>query len=130
MQYPLLDLQLLNNIYENKNKVKDILKDFNNVKKQFKLLRNIYKIEEPLNKTIDINESLINYLEAFYEISLQGQNITVKKLMNYLKLSVGGVSAFFRRHWTLINYFVDIKYKDPKSFTSFKNIYVLRVCFK
>ena len=47
--------------------------------------------------------------------------------MNYLGLSVGGVSAFFRRHWPLINYFVNIKYNDPKSFTSFKNNYVLTV---
>ena len=45
--------------------------------------------------------------------------------MNYLGLSVGAVSACFRRHWTFINHFINIKYKDPKSFTSFKNIYVL-----
>ena len=125
IQYSLLDLQLLNNIYKDKYKVKDILKDLNNVKQQFKLLRNEDKIEEPLNKTIDINENLIKYLEAFYEISLQGQNITVKNLMKYLGLSVGGVSAFFRRHRSLITYFTDIKYKDPKYFTSFKDTYVL-----
>jgi len=125
IQYSLLDLQLLNNIYKDKYKVKDILKDLNNVKQQFKLLRNEDKIEELLNKTIDINENLIKYLEAFYEISLQGQNITVKNLMKYLGLSVGGVSAFFRRHRSLITYFTDIKYKDPKYFTSFKDIYVL-----
>ena len=103
----------------------DILKDYNYVKKKFKLLRDECIIEQPLNKTIDINESLIRYLDAFYEISQQGLNISIKNLMNYLGLSVGGVSAFFRRHWSFINSFIDTKYKDPKSFTSFKNIYVL-----
>ena len=125
IQYSRLDLQLLNTIYEDKNTVKDILKDYNYVKKRFKLLKDESIIEQPLNKTIDINESLIRYLDAFYEISQQGLNIRIKNLMNYLGLSVGGVSAFFRRHWSFINYFIDTKYKDPKSFTSFKNTYVL-----
>lgn len=125
IQYSPSNLHLLNKIYEDKNTVKDILKDYNNVIKQFKLLRDDCIIGQPLNKTIDINESLIIYLDAFYEISQQGQNITIKNLMNYLGLSVGAVSACFRRHWTFINHFINIKYKDPKSFTSFKNIYVL-----
>lgn len=72
-----------------------------------------------------VNEKFLRYLDAYYEISLKEQNLNIQSLMDFLIQSVKGVSAFFRRHWSFINYFVEIKFKDSGSYTSYKDSYVL-----
>ena len=45
--------------------------------------------------------------------------------MSNLELSVGAVSAFIKRNWDFVSKFLSIKHKNPKTFTSYKNIYIL-----
>jgi hypothetical protein len=124
IQYTLKE-QLLDVIYDNQQIAKNVLEDYINVKNKYKLLKDTGIVGDPLIKTLDISETLLKYLDAFYDISQDSKDITIQKLMKNLKLSVGAVSAFIRRNWAFINNFLNVKYKDPESFTSFKNIYIL-----
>jgi len=125
IQYTRNDLNLLKKIYDDNNIATDILNDYKVVKKRFRIIENSSKIDEPLKNENEISKTLIRFLEAVYFISKKGDKITIKRIMDYLGLSVGGVSAFFKRNWSFIRNFLSVEYKDPKFSTSYKNIYYL-----
>lgn len=78
-------LKLLKNIYDNKTLEKKVLEDYNFVKRQFKPIKNINSVGEPLKKNILIMDVLKEYIDAFYEISQRKAFITVPDLKEYFK---------------------------------------------
>jgi len=104
-------IHLINKIYENKNDVKRILDDYNNVLEKFTLIHKIEGIRTPLRKkSSHFNErGFVRYLDAVYELINSGREATTPALMNYMGLNDSSIFGFFRR-WKsgLFNQYVKI----------------------
>ncbi len=125
IEYSLPERSPLKEILKERNYIDAIIKDYQFVIDNFKKINTINVIENPLSTDLRISNDILQYLDAFYEISSQGNEITLTSVMNHLNLSIGGVSAFFKRHAEFINLFISVTYKNPKHDTSNKNIYEL-----
>ncbi|TFG16660.1 MAG: hypothetical protein EU533_08850 [Promethearchaeota archaeon] len=111
-------------MYKDDKFIHKVKNEYDNSINRFKIIQNTH-LEEPLKIDIDISGNLLRYIEAFYNLSEKVRDITIKSVMDFLQLSVGGVSAFFNRHASLLKLFITGIHEHPVFATSYENKYVL-----
>jgi hypothetical protein len=108
IDYSSIHLKLLDEIYEDRAHVKEILNDYIQVKKRFKKFYYINLINEPLKKLIRSQEELEEYLDAIYVMSQHGDEITHNSLANYLGLKRHTIFQYLKRRKSFFRDFINI----------------------
>lgn len=99
---------LLDKIYDDKNIVKGILEDFNNVSRKIKHFQSKKIIGDPLKKSSLISNEIVQYLTAINDISMSEGNATHYTLADYMGIQPTSVFNFFNRN-DIIKQYIDIK---------------------
>ncbi|MFX1377299.1 MAG: hypothetical protein ACFFA0_15985, partial [Promethearchaeota archaeon] len=112
----LRDFSILNQIYDNEEIINKIHDDYNRVLNKFKPIKDEYSlIKDPFSKNPLINDNVIRYLFAINEISKSEQDINTNVLSDYLGVSSRAVRHFFCDRYNLLNPFINIWQKKPKT---------------
>jgi len=93
------NIHLLDKIYEDKNTVKKIIRDYDNIRKKFTLIRyDKTLIKNPLKTDIKITGNIEMYLTGIYKISELKNEVNSIDLADYLGLTRQDIYDFFKRN--------------------------------
>ena len=103
-------------IYEDSDTVSKIIDDYESALDKFKILdgKNV-TIREPLKKSYLVNDNIIRYLFAIYEITDRGIEASTGIISDYLGLSSRAVRHFFHDRYNLLNPFINIIQDKPRT---------------
>ena len=110
------DFNVLLRIYDDSDMVSKIIDDYESALDKFKILddKNVM-IREPLKKSYLVNDNIIRYLFAIYEITDRGIEANAGIISDYLGLSSRAVRHFFYDRYDLLNPFINIVQDRPKT---------------
>ncbi len=110
------DFDELLRIYEDSDTVSKIIDDYESALDKFKILdgKNV-TIREPLKKSYLVNDNIIRYLFAIYEITDRGIEASTGIISDYLGLSSRAVRHFFHDRYNLLNPFINIIQDKPRT---------------
>ena len=110
------DFSILNQIYDNEEIINKIHDDYDRVLNKFKPIKDENSlIKDPFSKNPLINDNVIRYLFAIYKIFKNGDEINTNTLSIYLGVSSRAVRHFFYDRYNLLNPFINIWQKKPKT---------------
>ena len=110
------DFDVLLRIYEDSDMVLKIIDDYESALDKFKILddKNVM-IGEPLKKSYLVNDNIIRYLFAIYDIANKRIEANAGIISDYLGVSSRAVRHFFYDRYNLLNPFIKIVQDKPKT---------------
>ncbi len=110
------DFDVLLRIYEDSDMVSKTLDDYESALDKFKIMDTKNgTIGEPLKKSNIVNDNIIRYLFAIYDITNSGIEANAGIISDYLGVSSRAVRHFFYDRYNLLNPFINIVQNRPKT---------------
>lgn len=109
-------LQVLDKIYDNKEIIKKVKENFEIANKKFTPLSKIsFKLDNPLEKSKKVSDSLYVYLTAVFECSKLNKEVNNHNLTKYLGYSSETtIKRYFKRNLDIIRDYIKISEKEDR----------------